>query len=94
MLEESLAYPEIAEAWTQGADRQRALHLLMWFDDYLLHKYENTPDARMIVSRFVRLIANGTYAGFEDPRVAHDLLETPYVVPDDGSNYSQSLARS
>ncbi|MEO0917784.1 MAG: hypothetical protein AAFY31_12520 [Pseudomonadota bacterium] len=91
MLEESLSYPEIIDVHTKGADPKRALHVLMWFDEYLLHKYGNLPDARMIVSRFVRRIANGTYTGLGDPRVKSDLLATPYVIPDDGESYKQPL---
>jgi len=91
MLAESLCYPEIVEAHTAGVDTKRSLHLLMWFDEYLLHKYGNAPDARLVVSRFMRKIANGHYSGLNDGRIVPDLMKTPYVAPDDGADYAQPL---
>lgn len=92
IIRESIAYPEVVSALTKGSDTQRSLHLLMWFNEYLLHKYGDIHHGRMVASRFVRRIANGQYSGINDPDLIGDLLESQFVALDDGKNYDQPLA--
>lgn len=92
IIRESIAYPEVVAAQTKGTDTQRSLHLLMWFDEYLLHKFGDMHHGRMVASRFVKGIANGVYSGIADPELMRDLLEIPFVTSDDGKDYEQPLA--
>ena len=92
IIAEALSYEEIREAHLKGADMRRSLHLLMWFDEYLLHKYGNMPDARMVSARFVKHVVNGRYDGLDDSALRDDLLASPWVAPDDGQDYKQPTA--
>lgn len=92
LIRESIAYQEVVDAHVKGSDSKRSLHLLMWFNEYLLHKFGDTHHGMMVASRFVRGIANGQYSGIDDPELMGDLMESRYVTHNDGKNYDQPLA--
>ena len=71
ILEDALARPEIVEASMisdSGEEKsERSRHILMWFREYLRHKYGNEDNALRNVSYYLPALVNGKYKDINDP---------------------------
>ena len=108
LLKEAVSYPEVMDAYRtldtlkprHGQGKQyREENLLMWVDEYLVHKYGNvTKGKNRIVLTYgptneiidpLREIARGKFDGLDDPRLIEYLKESPMICEDDGNDYNQ-----
>jgi len=98
VMKEAMSYPEVMEAYgsapLNGQIPKREAHLLMWFNEYLIHKYGSTPDPRMSTKIPLRKIANGQFSDLNDPALIDELLHSPLVSEDDGNDYNQLPAET
>lgn len=96
VLKEATAYPEVMHAYgcvpLDQQTPQREGHLLMWFHQYLSHKYGTEPDPVMAMGIAPFKLARGEYTGIDDPKLLKDLLDSPLITADDGLNYEQEPA--
>jgi hypothetical protein len=93
VMREAISRPEVMQAYgsapLNGTIPPREQHLLLWYHEYLRHKYgvRLNPAATMIIP--MRKLANGIYSGLDDTNLVADLLARPDVCEDDGVNYDQ-----
>lgn len=93
VMKEAMSYSEVMDAYgsapLDGQIPPREKHLLMWFNEYLIHKYGSNPDPRMLTKIPLRKIANGQFSDLNDPSLVDELLRSPFVSESDGNDYNQ-----
>jgi hypothetical protein len=91
VMRDAASRPEVMEAYASaplnGTIPPRGQHLLLWFNEYLQHKYGTRPNPVHYYMIPMRKLANGHYSGLDDPRLIKDLLSLPGVCEDDGVTY-------
>jgi len=66
----------------------RGSHLMMWFTEYLGHKYGDDTEAVFAAQVYASKFIAGLYSSLEDLKLDEDLLAEMYVCRDDGETYS------
>lgn len=88
VMKDAASRPEVMAAYASapldGQIPPREGHLLLWFNEYLQHKYGTRPNPIPEMTVPMRKLANGQYTGLDDPRLVADLLARPKVCEDDG----------
>ncbi|WP_306257774.1 hypothetical protein [Pararhizobium sp. IMCC21322] len=88
IMEEMTSRPEVFAAYASApADGQigpEEKFLLMWFREYIKHKYGNETQALSEAVYHMRDLANGAYGGVDDPKLRATLLADDSIY-DDGA---------
>ena len=97
VLTETLSYPEVLRVQEpEYDDPKRAGHFMMWYSEYIRHKYGNNnckmrgPD--FVLNGFLPKIVNGEHSGVDDDKLIQDLLKEFWVGEDDGKQYARPPA--
>ncbi|SDR10713.1 hypothetical protein [Pseudovibrio sp. Tun.PSC04-5.I4] len=93
VMKDAMTRPEVMAAYgsapVDGQIPPRENHLLIWFNEYLRHKYGTVPDPVMWIGTPLRRLANGFYENLDDPNLILNLLARRAVTEDDGVDYEQ-----
>lgn len=83
IIRETMERAEVMEAFASAPYEEplseRARHLLMWYHQYLGHKYGNRPDPLSLHTNIMRRFALGEFSGVDDPKLHEALLASRYV---------------
>lgn len=93
VMKEAVTYPEVVDAYGGlSGDHKKDRHLLLWFSEYLLYKYGNVPDPRMLLTFYMGEVARSVFTGPDDPKLTKELINRSFICEDDGKNYDQEPA--
>ncbi len=89
-IEYTVSRPEIVEllaAAINSTTTSREVHLAMWFDEYLMHKYGLHGKALGICRYFSMMVIGKKYTGASDPELIRDLRMHPSYSPESGGQF-------
>ena len=91
VLKDALSRPEIVNASMHPESSEerseKSRHILMWFREYIRHKYGNEDSALLMLSYYLPTIVNGHYQGIDDPKLHDDMRNCRGIsYPNSGSD--------